>query len=145
MEQGVLIALFGGIGVSIAEILKVIVEGIMANHGKGRNAHIDKRIDNVEKAIEEGFRDVNDQIADVRFDVQLERVKNARIRILRYSDEITTGVEHSKESFDQTLIDMDEYEDYCRLHPEFENNRTVLANQRIRGIYTKLLKENKFL
>lgn len=145
MSDGLLIALFGGVGVTLAEILKVIVESILTGKGKTRNAVIDKRINEIEAKIDEGFDKVNDQIADIRFDVQLERVKNARIRILRYSDEITSGIEHSKESFDQTLIDMDEYEDYCRVHPEFENNRTTLANQRIRDVYKKLLKENAFL
>lgn len=145
MSDGLLIALFGGVGVTLAEILKVIVESILTGKGKTRNAVIDKRINEIEAKIDEGFDKVNDQIADIRFDVQLERVKNARIRILRYSDEITSGIEHSKESFDQTLIDMDEYEDYCRVHPAFENNRTTLANQRIRDVYKKLLKENAFL
>ena len=145
MSDGVLIAIFGGAGVVLAETVKVIVEGVMNKIGKGKESQIAKRFDDLDKKIDDGFSDVNDRIAEVMFDVELDRVKNARIRILRYADEITSGVEHSKESFDQALLDIDEYQDYCRLHPEFENNRTTLANDRIRSVYKELMKENGFL
>lgn len=145
MSEGVLIAIFGGAGVVLAETLKVIVENLLNKIGKGKESQINKRLDALDQKIDDGFSDINGRIADVMSGVELERVKSARIRILRYADEITSGVMHSKESFDQVLLDIDDYQDYCRMHPEFINNRTTLANDRIRAVYKKLMSENGFL
>ena len=70
---------------------------------------------------------------------------NARIRILRFGEEIRNGVLHTKEYFDQSLEDIDYYEKYCAEHPEFVNNRTVRTKERIIAAYDKCLEQNDFL
>ena len=74
-----------------------------------------------------------------------DRATNARIRILRFSDEVRHGVLHSKESFDQVNLDIDTYHRYCEDHPEYKNNRAVMAIANIKRIYAKCLEENSFL
>lgn len=148
MTEGIIIAIFGGTGVILAEMVKMIVEHLLAKKGRGISAlqtQMDEGMEKMNRKIDEGFADVDHRLREITFDMELDRTKDARIRILRYADEIMEGREHSKESFDQTLIDIDTYEDYCRIHQEFENNRTTLATQRIRDVYKKLLKENAFL
>lgn len=69
----------------------------------------------------------------------------ARIRILRFGDEIYQGTMHSKEHFDQTLDDITEYEQYCAAHPDFKNDMTVITVQTIKETYQKCLEKHNFL
>ena len=70
---------------------------------------------------------------------------DCRVRILTFADEIRRGVKHSKETFDQTLSDIDAYERYCGEHPEFLNNRTVAAKAKILEVYSECIDKNDFL
>ena len=67
----------------------------------------------------------------------------ARTHILRFSDEIKNGIEHSKEYFRQQLDDCDTYEKFCESHPDFKNSYTLIANQHIKETYERLIKEGK--
>jgi hypothetical protein len=69
----------------------------------------------------------------------------ARTHILRFNDEIYNGVKHSKEYFDQTLEDIDNYDKFCKEHPDFRNSRTVMAAQNIKDTYNRLLDSHNFL
>lgn len=70
--------------------------------------------------------------------------KATRIRILRFGDEILHGVHHSKEHFDQTLLDITEYERYCRDHPDFINNMTELTSKHIMETYSACFEDKNF-
>lgn len=79
-------------------------------------------------------------------DKQEEReVKAARVRILRFGDELYQGKKHSKEHFDNILADITTYNDYCRDHPNFENDRTKITEKQIKDTYQKCLTEHTFL
>jgi len=71
--------------------------------------------------------------------------KTARIRILRCADEVYRGDKHSKEYFDNVLDDITSYQDYCRTHPAFKNEKAVIAIKRIEQVYERCLKEKTFL
>lgn len=95
---------------------------------------------------------VSAEVAEVRKDVHElgnalaeDRATNARIRILRFSDEVRHGVRHSKESFDQVNLDIDTYRRYCDDHPEYKNNRAVMAIANIQRVYANCLENNDFL
>lgn len=77
----------------------------------------------------------------------LEETKavNARVRILSASDEIRHHMKHSKEWFDQLNEDITFYEQYCMGHPNFKNNKAVLAIANINRVYADALKDNDFL
>ena len=77
--------------------------------------------------------------------VDLNRAIEARVRILRFADEVAGKQRHSQESFNQTLEEIDAYEKYCRDHPQFENNKAVLAAQRVKDAYGHCLAERDFL
>lgn len=68
-----------------------------------------------------------------------------RARILRFGDEILHGVAHSKEHYDQILLDITDYSQYCDAHPEFVNHVTKHAEQEIEDAYQRLLETNGFL
>lgn len=76
---------------------------------------------------------------------ELERVRQARQRILRFNDEVLFGKRHSKEHFDEILEDIDLYEKYCREHKDYENNKAVLAITTIREVYKECMQTHDFL
>ena len=76
---------------------------------------------------------------------ELERVRQARQRILRFNDEILFEKRHSKEHFDEILDDINVYERYCREHKEYENNKAVLAISTIKEVYQECMDTHDFL
>lgn len=71
--------------------------------------------------------------------------KDARIRILRFGDECSHEVRHSREHFEQVIEDIDSYETYCRDHPDFKNNKAVLTIRLIKETYQRRLSSNDFI
>lgn len=84
-------------------------------------------------------------IKELREDMDEQRAITARVRILRCNDELLRGELHSKDSFDQTLLDIDEYEKYCNSHPNFVNNKTKMSVSNIKQCYQRCLEEHSFL
>lgn len=68
----------------------------------------------------------------------------ARTHILRFDDELINGIDHSKEYFSQQLQDIDTYEAYCKLHPDFKNNYAVIASEHIKKVYSELLDKGEW-
>lgn len=95
--------------------------------------------------VKEALQKLDERLTDIEGELGLERATTARVRILRCSDEITRGVRHSKEYFDQTLDDINNYNQYCSGHPDFKNRKAVLAIENIERVYEKCLQENDFL
>lgn len=69
----------------------------------------------------------------------------SRSHILRFGDELLHGVAHSKEHFDQILLDISKYEKYCENHPEYLNNIANATIKQIKNTYQRCLEENSFL
>lgn len=69
----------------------------------------------------------------------------SRSHILRFGDELLHGMGHSKEHFDQILLDISKYEQYCDAHPEYLNDIAHATIKHIRKTYQKCLDENTFL
>lgn len=72
------------------------------------------------------------------------KAETNRQRILRFSDEIYDKKYHSKESFEDILDIIQEYDKYCTDHPEFKNKRTVTAAKIIDEKYEECFKEHSF-
>lgn len=75
----------------------------------------------------------------------LREAVNARVRILRFNDELLEGRKHSKDSYDQTMSDITSYESFCEAHPDFKNNQTALTIENINRSYSKRLERHDFL
>ena len=90
--------------------------------------------------------DALDERAQQSEALQSERdAKTARTNILRFGDEIRIGTRHSKESFDEILSDITEYESYCATHQDFKNNRTKSTEKIIIEVYEHCLRTDSFL
>lgn len=68
-----------------------------------------------------------------------------RARILHFNNELLRNIGHTKEEFIEALTEIDAYEKYCDKHPEYPNNRAVLAIENIREVYKERLKKHDFL
>lgn len=68
-----------------------------------------------------------------------------RTRILNFNNELLRSIAHTKEEFIEVLAEIDAYEDYCKTHPEYPNNRAVLAIENIRSNYKVRLQKHDFL
>jgi len=85
------------------------------------------------------------EVQSIKKNTEEHEAKSARVRILRFGDEILHDVKHSQEHFNQVLLDITEYEEYCSKHPEFRNNVTGITTKRIMETYERCLKDNNFL
>lgn len=88
---------------------------------------------------------VEQDVAEVKKEVGESTAVTSRYRILRFDDEILHNIDHTKEHFDQILLDIDVYEKFCNEHPDFKNNLAVMAIKHIKEIYQKCSRENSFL
>jgi len=70
---------------------------------------------------------------------------DCRSHILRFGDEILHDIRHSKEHFDQILRDIKAYEAYCKQHPNFENNTTLMTTRQILTTYQRCMETHGFL
>lgn len=95
------------------------------------------------KELEDKLDRQDEKIDQVRERIDENAAILARTHILRFSDELRNGVEHSNEYFRQQLDDCDTYNRYCETHPNFKNSYTETADQFIKETYNRLLKEGK--
>ncbi len=73
------------------------------------------------------------------------KAETKRARILQFNKEVREKERHSEEEFVEILKIIDEYEDYCRNHPEYPNNRAVTAIENIKYVYKNANQENDFV
>ena len=109
--------------------------------GRGINAELFERINTVDKGVESLRKNV-DKLGN-RFEEQ--NAVNARSRILRFGDEIRHNVLHSKDHYDQIMLDITFYENYCNEHKDFSNSITEATAHIIREKYKVHLENNTFL
>lgn len=88
-------------------------------------------------------KDLKKAIDDLGDKVDRNQAILARTHILRFDDELLNDIKHSKEYFSQQLQDIDTYEAYCQIHPEFKNSYATAAINHIRNTYGDLLNKHK--
>ena len=102
--------------------------------GKAVNADIVKELTGIKEKLDQHVAMDDRRMAEMH-----------RVQILRFNNELLRGIGHTKEEFIETLGDIDAYEGYCREHPDYPNNRAVLAVDNIRSSYKRRLQERDFL
>lgn len=121
--------------VSLAERIKKMWDN---RKTKKLDKIIDK-VDTMDATVKADIRKLeakfDTKINEVYCKIDENDIKLKRGRILAFADEIRRGLNHSKESYIQILDDVTKYNRYCNMHPEFENERTVIASQVIKDSY----------
>ncbi len=142
--------IFGGIA-GIVVVLSVFIEitpikvnpvsSFLTWLGKKTNHELMRRVD----ALSAEITNVKGDVSKIKGESDERNAVLCRVRILRFGDELRRGLRHSQDSFDQVLSDMDDYDQYCALHKDFKNNKTVVTQGKIREEYARCLRENDFL
>lgn len=125
-------------------IAKQLGRALMGESCHMMSGHMDQ-IDGALKEITTKVIALENKLVEAEDKADMDRAIIARVRILRFNDEILGNKRHSKESFDQALEDIDNYESYCRSHPNFRNNKTVMSVRNIKNVYERQLATNDFL
>ena len=102
--------------------------------GKAINSEVSKELGEISKKLDAHVTMDDRRTAD-----------GHRARILHFNNELLRDIDHTKEEFTEVLTEIDAYEEYCREHPEYPNNRAVLAIENIREVYKERLKLHDFL
>ena len=143
-------AFIGLLSASLVVILKGAFDYVMDRRRRKDKLEDDKTSKDAE--ILAAIGDIKKELASIKDDIQTVReegeegrIVECRIRILRFSDEILHGKIHSKDHFDQIMIDIGKYEKYCENHKSFENGITKSSVTLVKDTYADRLKKNDFL
>lgn len=109
--------------------------------GKAVNKEMINQLDNIKAKV----NDLEKRDVEQDKKAEIQEVKSARRRILQCSDEIRKKDRHSEEYFNDVLDDISYYKQYCKNHPEFENEKAVLAIKLVERTYEKCVSDNDFL
>lgn len=134
--------LFGGGGVLLILMTLIQVTPIKFNPwswigryiGRAINGEVLSKVDNLSK-----------ELADHKEKSEERHATLCRAHILRFGDEVLHGIPHSKEGYDNILLDIDSYEEYCDKHPGYKNNVALATIAHIKKMYQKHLEEDSFL
>lgn len=99
--------------------------------GKALNGAVIEKLDKMEEAQAETRRLLDEHI-------RVDDERNAdlhRTYILRFNMELRRGIQHTDEDFNEILYNIKCYEQYCKDHPEYQNNRAVHAIKHIENVY----------
>lgn len=132
---GILIVL----GLSFINIPKINLNlwGII---GKNLTRDISSKIDLVEERV-----DCINKKLDKHIEEDTEnKIRNTRLRILRFGSDLLNGTKPTKEHEGDTIDDITSYEEYCRTHPGFKNNKAEITIKLIKSDYEKRLISNDF-
>lgn len=88
---------------------------------------------------------LSQKVSNIQNEVNENSAMSSRYRILRFDDEIRHEVVHTKEHYDQIIVDIDIYEQFCKRNPEFRNNLAHMAIANIKKMYDKHNADNSFL
>lgn len=89
--------------------------------------------------------ELNKELADHKAKSEERHATLCRAHILRFGDEVLHGIPHSKEGYDNILLDIDSYEEYCDKHPCYKNNVAIATIQHIKKMYQIHLEKDSFL
>lgn len=109
-----------------------------------RNEKIDEKITELDKRSNQRNERLDKKIDKLDNELTERGVIACRVRILKFMDEILEGWEHSKDSYNQVIQDITNYERYCAQHPLFKNHQTVATIAHIKADYQERLEKNDF-
>lgn len=102
--------------------------------GRAINGEVIEKVEALSRDVKNNKEDDDEQWASL-----------SRSHILRFGDELLHNVAHSKEHFDQILLDISKYEKYCDEHKDYLNNVAHETIKRIKKTYQESLDKNNFL
>ena len=122
----------GAMGAGVLSFIQFLIQR--------RDGREDK-LDGIRKAVEK----TNSRIDGLEASQEQKDAEDARRQVLLFADEIRREIAHSEESFNQVLDDIHTYENYCRTHEEYQNNKATGSIQLVIDTYYQCKKSNNFI
>ena len=96
-------------------------------------------------SVKNEIQNIKKDVSDIREEAKEREATNRRTRILEFGDGLLHGDKYSKEHFDQILLDVTAYENYCDSHPHYMNSIAEATIKHIKRIYQQCLTGDGFL
>lgn len=109
--------------------------------GRGINSEMLEKV----KDIETGLSNIKLDVDGLKKEIKETNIVNCRTQFTRFGDELRHGEQHSKDHYDQTLLNITKYEQYCESHKDFANDVTEATARLIKEDYQHRLETNDFL
>ena len=135
--NGILIACGGALIAAIVSLIQLFAQRKWQKQDRtaDRITELSGKINDVQTTLN----------AHIKADAEND-AKQARRRIISFSDECRRGLQHSEEHFTSILDDITDYKYYCEhVNPKFKNEKAVHSIKFIEEVYSKAQKENKFI
>ena len=132
----------------MAQIIIAVVIAVVGSNGiwallQSRLTRKDTMKDK-EDDITKALKQLDTKLDQLNEKVDQNSATLARTHILRFDDEIINGVWHSLEYWEQTLMDVDTYERFCKTHPDFKNSYADAAIRHIKKVFDTLKEKGEF-
>ena len=86
------------------------------------------------------------RITDIENMIEMDKAQRSRTEILHFADNVRRGQMFSKETWDDSIDNIDSYNRYCNNHPDFRNGKTTAATLFLNNYYAEGLENPaKFL
>ena len=136
-----------GLGSIVIAILMSIVQvsKIPVNPWSWIGKAFNKDLTNIIQENGKKVDNLSNKMDDIENQISEDKAMAARYRIIRFDDEIRHKTLHTKEHYDQIIIDIDIYEGFCKKNQWFRNNQAHLAISNIKHKYEEHNVDNSFL
>lgn len=138
-SSGLIVAVMSIIQVSKIEINPQ--SWIATQLGNALNAGVMKEIKDIKTEQEETRKKLDAHIEEG----EERKADNYRSRVLRFNNELVRGLGHTEEDYDEILDVIWKYNEYCKTHPEYKNNKMPHAIKNVERMYDEMLHTNGFL
>lgn len=109
--------------------------------GNALNAGVMKEIKDIKTEQEETKKKLDAHIEEG----EERKADNYRSRVLRFNNELVRGLGHTEEDYDEILDVIWKYNEYCKTHPKYNNNKMPHAIKNVERMYDEMLQTNGFL
>lgn len=139
----------GGSGLIVAVMSIIQVSKIEINPqswiadqlGNALNAGVMKEIKDIKAELEETKKKLDAHIEEG----EERKANNYRSSVLHFNNELVRGLGHTEEDYDEILRVIWKYNEYCKTHPKYKNNKMPHAIKNVERMYDKMLQTNGFL
>ena len=111
---------------------------VFSSIGTAMNGDVLKKMDELEQKIET----IEKKFGEHEHSSEKGKADEKRASILHFNRELLRDLPQTMEDFIEVLSYIDFYEKYCQDHPEYENNRAVMAIQNIERAYKEHMEKN---
>ena len=129
---------------SIIQVSKIEINPqswIAAQLGNALNAGVMKEIKDIKAELEETKKKLDAHIEEG----EERKANNYRSSVLHFNNELVRGLGHTEEDYDEILRVIWKYNEYCKTHPKYKNNKMPHAIKNVERMYDEMLRTNGFL